>query len=123
MSPRPPSGLAGRLQALARERAQRKDPVTPPPPPGRDPLVHRGTDKAQFCRGDWRSVPLTDWRPYRPGGGGGGVRDRKDRERDRAAREKENERRAETDRRGEELKEAWRQRHPEKDKTPRKRGE
>jgi len=51
------------------------------------------------------------------------MRNRKDRERDRAAREKENERRAETDRRGEELKEAWRQRHPEKDKTPRKRGE
>ena len=40
------------------------------------------------------------------------LRDR-DRERNRAAREEENERRAETDRRGEQLREAWRQRHPQ----------
>jgi len=53
-----------------------------------------------------------------------GMRDRRGRERDRAAREEENERRAETDRRGEELREAWRQRHPEeeREKTRPKKG-
>jgi len=51
--------------------------------------------------------------------------DRRDRERDRALREQdggrdtrvrqeEGEREAETERRGEQLKEAWRQRHPER---------
>ncbi len=50
------------------------------------------------------------------------MRDRRDIQRDRAKREEEDNRRAETDRRGEDLKEAWRQRHPEKDKAPRKRG-
>ncbi len=39
-----------------------------------------------------------------------------DRERDRAAREEENERHAETERRGEQLREAWRRRHPRKPK-------
>jgi hypothetical protein len=38
-----------------------------------------------------------------------------DRERDRVTRDEENERQAETERRGEQLKEAWRQRHPEKE--------
>jgi hypothetical protein len=46
-----------------------------------------------------------------------------ERERDREKREEEDRRQAETDRRGRELKEAWRQHHPQKDKTPRKRGE
>jgi hypothetical protein len=52
------------------------------------------------------------------------MRDRRDRERDRAARdrdrerdrvtrEEENDRRVETERRGEELREAWRKHHPE----------
>ena len=45
-----------------------------------------------------------------------GMRDRKDRERDRVTHKEEDERRAETDRRGEELREAWRQRHPEEDR-------
>ncbi len=40
-----------------------------PPPPGRDPLVHRGSGKALFFKeGAWRSVPPTDWTPYRPEG-------------------------------------------------------
>ena len=54
------------------------------------------------------------------------MRERRDRERDRAAREKdkkrvkavrdeENEQQAETERRGEQLKEAWRQRHPQEE--------
>ena len=42
------------------------------------------------------------------------ARDR-DRERDRVTREEEDEQDAETERRGEQLKEAWRQRHPEKE--------
>lgn len=42
------------------------------------------------------------------------VRDR-DRERDRAVRKEEDERNAETERRAEQLREAWRQRHPERD--------
>jgi hypothetical protein len=52
-----------------------------------------------------------------------GLRDR-DRERDRATREEEDERRAETERRGEQLREAWRQRHPERgdDKVRPKKG-
>jgi hypothetical protein len=39
-----------------------------PPPPGRDPLVKRGTDKARFFSEDWREAGPTDWTPYRPGG-------------------------------------------------------
>jgi hypothetical protein len=42
------------------------------------------------------------------------LRDR-DRERDRAAWEEAEERRAETERRGEQLKESWRQHHPERE--------
>lgn len=44
------------------------------------------------------------------------MRDRRDRERDRVTREEENKRLAETERRGEQLKEAWRQHHPEEDR-------
>src|SRR5215210_7637035 len=44
--------------------------------------------------------------------GGGEVRDR---ERDKTAWKEEDKRRAETERRGEQLKEAWRRRHPEKE--------
>jgi hypothetical protein len=50
-----------------------------------------------------------------------GLSDRKDRERDRALRDRDrameeeaNEHRAETERRAEQLREAWRQRHPER---------
>ena len=38
----------------------------------------------------------------------------RDRERDRITREEEDKQNVETERRGEQLKEAWRQRHPEK---------
>lgn len=48
------------------------------------------------------------------------LRDR-DRERDREVREEENERSAEKESRGEQLREAWRQRHPER-KRPKKEG-
>ncbi len=40
--------------------------------------------------------------------------DRRDRERDWATWEEESKRRAETERRGEELREAWRKHHPER---------
>lgn len=52
-----------------------------------------------------------------------GLRDR-DREPDRTIQGEEDERHAETERRGEELREAWRQRHPEKEseKTRPKKG-
>jgi hypothetical protein len=42
-------------------------------------------------------------------------RDRRDRERDRDMQEEENEHLAETERRGEQLREAWRQRHSERE--------
>ena len=45
------------------------------------------------------------------------MNDRRDRDRDRKKREEEDQRQAETDRRGRELQEAWRKRHPEKPKT------
>ncbi len=49
--------------------------------------------------------------------------ERRDRDRDRGEREEEDRRQAETDRRGRELKEAWRKRHPQKDKkAPPQRG-
>ena len=50
-------------------------------------------------------------------------RDRRERERDKIKRE-EDKRRVDTERRGEQLKEAWRQRHPERghDKPNRKGG-
>jgi hypothetical protein len=50
------------------------------------------------------------------------VNDRRDRDRDREKREEEDQRQAETDRRARELQEAWRKRHPEKYKPPRRRG-
>ncbi len=43
------------------------------------------------------------------------MNERRDRDRDREEREKEDRRQAETDRRAMELKEAWRQRRPQKD--------
>ena len=41
------------------------DLPVPPPLPGHDPLVHRGTDKVLFFMGDWRAAQPKD------GGGGG----------------------------------------------------
>lgn len=32
-----------------------------PPPPGRDPLVHRGTDKGRFFKGGWRQTWPRDY--------------------------------------------------------------
>ncbi len=46
---------AGEVLQIAREvLGQVEDPVTPPPPPGRDPMVKRGTAKGRFFQGDWR---------------------------------------------------------------------
>ena len=50
------------------------------------------------------------------------MNDRRDRDRDREKREEEDQREAETARRARDLQEAWRKRHPEKDKPPRRRG-
>jgi len=38
-----------------------------PPPPGRDPLVHRGTDKEKFFKGDWRETWPRDFKVYEGG--------------------------------------------------------
>jgi type II secretory pathway component PulM len=43
-------------------------------------------------------------------------KDRRDEDREKRARDEEDERRAETERRGEQLKEAWRQRHPREER-------
>ncbi len=65
----PHLGLGGRIQAIARERAQRKDSSPsgslPAPGGGRDPLVHRGSDKGQFFKGDWRQTWPHDFKVYR----------------------------------------------------------
>ncbi len=52
-------GLGARLRATRdrlRERAQRKDSSPPAPGGGRDPLVHRDTEKGRFFKGDWRNT-------------------------------------------------------------------
>jgi hypothetical protein len=38
-----------------------------PPEPGRDPLVKRGTNKAQFFGGDWREAWPRDFKVYEGG--------------------------------------------------------
>ena len=49
----PPIGNVGEVLEIARARfGPVEDPVTPPPLPGRDPMVKRGTDKGRFFRGD-----------------------------------------------------------------------
>jgi hypothetical protein len=46
-------GNVGEVLEIARARfGPVEDPVTPPPLPGRDPMVKRGTDKGRFFRGD-----------------------------------------------------------------------
>ncbi len=62
-------GLGAQLRAISRDRAQRKDSSPPPPAPGggRDPLVHRGSDKGQFFRGDWRTTWPHDFEVYKGG--------------------------------------------------------
>ncbi len=47
---------------------------------------------------------------------------RRDEDYERRTREEENKRRAETERRGEQLREAWRQRHPEGGRDKPRRG-
>ncbi len=77
--PLPPIGSAGEVLELARNvlpELKEEDRVdldeliqaNSPPPPGRDPLVKRGTDKARFFSEDWREAGPTDWTPYRPEG-------------------------------------------------------
>jgi hypothetical protein len=51
------TSLGARLRGTRdRLRAQRKDSSPPAPGGGRDPLVHRDTEKARFFRGDWRNT-------------------------------------------------------------------
>lgn len=42
-----------------------EDPMTPPAPPGRDPMVKRGTDKARFFQGNWREAWPRDFEVYK----------------------------------------------------------
>jgi len=48
-------GLGARLRAIA-QRKKDSSPPEPLPVRGRDPLVHRGTEKARFFKGDWRNT-------------------------------------------------------------------
>jgi TubC N-terminal docking domain len=69
----PPIENADEVLELARARfklpeEQRLDPTVPPAPPGRDPMVKRGTDKACFFVGDWRGTWPPDYRVHRDGG-------------------------------------------------------
>jgi hypothetical protein len=50
------------------------------------------------------------------------VGDRRDEERDGATRKEETKRWAERERRGEELREAWRQHHPQQNRSKKERG-
>jgi hypothetical protein len=76
--PRPPISNAGEVLELARNvlpELKEEDRVdlheliqaNSPPPPGRDPLVKRHTDKARFFRGDWRTTWPHDYRVYEGG--------------------------------------------------------
>ncbi len=52
-----PISNVGEVLEIARARfGPVEDPVTPPPLPGRDPMVKRGTDKALFFGGAWRQT-------------------------------------------------------------------
>jgi hypothetical protein len=73
--PRPSSANVGEVLELARnvlpelEDGDRVDldeliQANSPPPPGRDPLVHRDTDKAEFFKGDWRETWPRDFKVY-----------------------------------------------------------
>ncbi len=57
MSPRAQLANVGEVLEMARAWfGLVEDPVTPPPPPGRDPMVKRGTEKGCFFREDWRNA-------------------------------------------------------------------
>jgi len=63
----PHLGLGGRLRAISRKRAQRKNSSPSgslPAPGGRDPLVHRDTEKGRFFKGDWRTTWPRDFKVY-----------------------------------------------------------
>ena len=45
-----------------------EDPVTPPMPPGRDPMAQRSGDKVRFFKGDWREAEPRGFGVYRPDG-------------------------------------------------------
>jgi hypothetical protein len=64
----PPISNVGEVLEIARARfGPVEDPVTPPPLPGRDPMVKRGTDKARFFKGDWRQTLPRDFKVYEGG--------------------------------------------------------
>jgi hypothetical protein len=50
-----------------RERAQLEASSPPAPGGARDPLVHRGTEKGQFFKGDWRQTWPHDFEVYKGG--------------------------------------------------------
>lgn len=73
--PRPRIGNVGEVLELARKalpELKEEDWVdldeliqANNPPPGRAPLVHRGTDKGKFFKGDWRQTWPHDYKVYR----------------------------------------------------------
>ncbi len=76
--PRPSIGNVGEVLQLARNvlpELKEEDRVdldeliqaNSPPPPGRDPLVKRHTDKGRFFKGDWRETLPRDFKVYEGG--------------------------------------------------------
>jgi TubC N-terminal docking domain len=44
-----------------------EDPITPPAPPGCDPMAQRHGEKVKFFKGDWRQAYPRDFKVYRGG--------------------------------------------------------
>ncbi|MCA1716263.1 MAG: hypothetical protein LC781_05155 [Actinobacteria bacterium] len=80
VTPHPPAtpsggGLGAKLRRISEERKLARevlgpveDPVTPPAPPGHDPMVKRHTDKARFFHGAWREAWPRDFKVYEGAG-------------------------------------------------------
>lgn len=60
---------AGEVLEMARARfGVVESPITPPAPPGRDPLTKRTGDKPLFFSDFWRRATPEDFTAYKPGG-------------------------------------------------------